>query len=261
MRSIRAVLRLSGILMVIITGLLTLVILLPIRSRALTNKVFLFAKKAILKIVGIRVHGPSFDAIPEGLIVANHRSYLDILFVPTAEPLTIVAKREVKSWPLIGWAAMALGTIWVKRENKGSRNAVRQSIVRAIKKGNRVVLFPEGTSWEGPLMLPVKPAMFYEAAHHGYPIYQWSLHFDTAKTAFPVGINFLSHLWAISLEKEVNAYIDVRTEPIRGTDGDAILEDAQRWWNQSLSKLSEEHPARDTGYWPDDRLYSSTDLV
>jgi 1-acyl-sn-glycerol-3-phosphate acyltransferase len=186
--------------------------------------------------------------------MANHRSYLDVLFVPTSDLFTIVGKAEVKSWPLIGWAAKALGVLWVKRESKESRTKTRDNIIAAIKGGQTVVLFPEGTSWEGPQMLPLKPAMFYESAKHGFDIYQWSLHFDSAKTGFPIGINFISHLWAVCCETKINAYVDVRAVPITHTDGDVLIADAQEWWKQSLLGLSEAYPARDCGYWPDDRL-------
>jgi hypothetical protein len=103
-------------------------------------------------------------------------------------------------------------------------------------------------------MLPLKPAMFYEAADHGFPIYQWSLHFDSAKTAFPIGINFVQHLWTICTEWRINAYIRVRKMPLQGTNGDILLEDAKTWWKNSLAELDSLHPATDSGYWPDDRL-------
>ena len=155
---------------------------------------------------------------------------------------------------LIGWAARALGVLWVKRESKESRIKTRQGIIEAIKGGQTVVLFPEGTSWEGPQMLPLKPGMFYESAKHGFNIYQWSLHFDSAKTGFPVGVKFLSHLWAICCEPKINAYVDIRAVPISHTDSDALIADAQEWWKNSLAGLSEAYPARHSGYWPDHRL-------
>ena len=103
-------------------------------------------------------------------------------------------------------------------------------------------------------MLPLKPGMFYESAKHGFNIYQWSLHFDSAKTGFPIGINFLSHLWAVCSEPKINAYVDVRPVPISNPDGEALIADAQEWWKNSLAGLNEAYPARDSGYWPDERL-------
>jgi 1-acyl-sn-glycerol-3-phosphate acyltransferase len=181
---------------------------------------------------------------------------LDVLFVPTSDLFTIVGKVEVRSWPLIGWAARALDPIWVKRENKQSRTQTRHDIIKAIKDGKTIVLFPEGTSGEGPLLLPLKPAMFYEAARHGFGIYQWSIHFDSAKTGYPPGIGFINHLWAVCSEPRINAYVTVRQEPLQMADGDALIEEASRWWDAELRRTATEHPARHIGYWPDERDYS-----
>lgn len=254
MRYLLGVVRITIVFLIIVLGVTLLAVLYPFAGHRHSNGIFVVAKRALLWVVGVRVHGKNFDHIGPGLVMANHRSYLDVLFVPTLKPARIVAKIEVRSWPLIGWAARALGTIWVKRENKNSRMAAREAIIQAVQDGNTVIVFPEGTSWEGPQMLPLKPAMFYEAAQHGFKIYQWSLHFDSAKTAFPIGINFVGHLWAIVTEWRINAYIDVREAPIESMDGDALLEDAQSWWFQSLKQLSDAHPAKHSGYWPDDRL-------
>lgn len=254
MKSVLGFIRVCGVFTIILLGVLSLAVLYPFAGRRIAHRVFMALRWVLLWIVGVKVSGPRFDKIGPGILMANHRSYLDVLFVPTSDLFTIVGKAEVKSWPLIGWAAKALGVLWVKRESKVSRTKTRDNIIAAIKDGQTVVLFPEGTSWEGPQMLPLKPAMFYESAKHGFDIYQWSLHFDSAKTGFPIGINFISHLWAVCCETKINAYVDVRAVPISHTDGDVLIADAQEWWKQSLLGLSEAYPARDCGYWPDDRL-------
>lgn len=254
MKSVLGFIRVCGVFTIILLGVISLAILYPFAGRRNAHRVFMALRWVLLWIVGVKVSGPRFDKIGPGILMANHRSYLDVLFVPTSDLFTIVGKVEVKSWPLIGWAAKALGVLWVKRESKESRTKTRDYIIAAIKDGQTVVLFPEGTSWEGPQMLPLKPAMFYESAKHGFDIYQWSLHFDSAKTGFPIGINFISHLWAVCCETKINAYVDVRAVPITHTDGDVLIADAQEWWKQSLLGLSEAYPARDCGYWPDDRL-------
>lgn len=254
MKSILGFIRVCGVFSTILFGVLSLAFLYPFAGRKVAHRLFMALRWVLLWIVGVTVKGARFNSIGPGIIMANHRSYLDILFVPTSEIFTIVGKAEVKNWPLIGLAARALGVLWVKRESKESRTKTREGIIDAVIDGQTVVLFPEGTSWEGPHMLPLKPGMFYESAKHGFNIYQWSLHFDSAKTGFPVGINFLSHLWAVCCEPKINAYVDIRAVPISHNDGEALLIDAQNWWKQSLVGLNKAHPARHSGYWPDHRL-------
>ena len=256
MRYALGIIRLLGISVVILLGVFGLSLTFPFGGRTIAHKIFMTIRWVLLWIVGVKVHGQKLNRIGPGILMANHRSYLDVLFVPTSEIFTIVGKVEVRSWPLIGWAARAMDPIWVKRENKASRTQTRQDIVNAIKRGKTIVLFPEGTSGEGPLLLPLKPAMFYEAARHGFGIYQWSIHFDSAKTGYPPGIGFINHLWAVCSEPKINAYVTVRQEPLQMNDGDALIAEASRWWDMELRRTAAVHPARHIGYWPDEREYS-----
>lgn len=257
MRSIVAFFRVLGVFAVLIGGIGALVLTGPFASRRTSHKIYMKFKGVLLWVVGIKVHGEKFNEIGPGLIIANHRSYLDVLFIPTEEFFTIVGKVEVRSWPLIGWAGRALGTIWVKRESKDSRSKTKETISNAVKDGNTVVLFPEGTSWEGPLLLPIRPGMFYEAADKGFKLYQWSLHFDDAVAGFPPKIPFSKHLWELCKLKNVNAYTEVRQIPLSSSDGTELCNDAISWWNESLTRLNEKYPMKNVGFWPDPREFNS----
>ena len=254
MRTIRAFFRIILIFIILLLGISILAVLMPFATRETAHAIFMLLKGSLLRAIGVKVHGPKMESIGPGLIMANHRSYLDVLFIPTSELFTIVGKIEVRSWPVFGFAGRALGVLWVNRESKESRSQTRESIVNAIHSGQKVVIFPEGTSWEGPLLLPLKPGMFHESAKHNFNIYQWSLHFDNAITGYPPGVSFLKHLWFICKETSINAYVDVREVPVASSSASELLEDCSAWWNESLTKLSEKHPARNSGYWPDARI-------
>ena len=254
MRTIRAFFRIILIFNILLFGISILALIMPFASRKTAHQIFMLLKGSLLKAVGVKVHGPKMEGIGPGLIMANHRSYLDVLFIPTSELFTIVGKVEIRSWPIFGFAGRALGVLWVKRESKESRTQTKESIVDAIHSGQTVVIFPEGTSWEGPLLLPLKPGMFHESAHHNFNIYQWSLHFDNAITGYPPGVSFLRHLWSVCKETSINAYVDVRKAPVSSSSAIELIEDCSTWWNESLKKLSEKHPASNSGYWPDVRI-------
>jgi len=254
MRTIRAFFRIILIFIILLLGISILAVLMPFATRETAHAIFMLLKGSLLRAIGVKVHGPKMEGIGPGLIMANHRSYLDVLFIPTSELFTIVGKIEVRSWPVFGFAGRALGVLWVNRESKESRSQTRESIVNAIHSGQKVVIFPEGTSWEGPLLLPLKPGMFHESAKHNFNIYQWSLHFDNAITGYPPGVSFLKHLWFICKETSINAYVDVREVPVASSSASELLEDCSAWWNESLTKLSEKHPARNSGYWSDARI-------
>jgi 1-acyl-sn-glycerol-3-phosphate acyltransferase len=50
-----------------------------------------------------------------GAVVSNHLSYLDILLYSSTRPFVMVAKTEVRGWPLLGWLTAQAGTVYVER--------------------------------------------------------------------------------------------------------------------------------------------------
>ena len=82
------------------------------------------------------------------IFVSNHISYLDIPVIMCKVPqASFVSKAEVAAWPLIGRAAQRIGTVFVSRGCKKSRQAVRESIAQAIVKERKsIAVFPSGTT-------------------------------------------------------------------------------------------------------------------
>jgi 1-acyl-sn-glycerol-3-phosphate acyltransferase len=107
-----------------------------------------------------RVRGRPMRA--PGLCVANHASWIDIFALNASDRVVFVAKEEVASWPGIGWLARATGTAFIRRAR---RDAGRQAeMLRArVAAGERLVVFPEGTSSDGLRVLPFRPALFAAA--------------------------------------------------------------------------------------------------
>jgi len=52
--------------------------------------------------------------------MANHRSYIDIFLVFSRYPASIVAKKELGKWPIIGWSVRLARMILVDRNSKSS---------------------------------------------------------------------------------------------------------------------------------------------
>jgi lyso-ornithine lipid O-acyltransferase len=105
--------------------------------------------------------------LPEGgqcLIVSNHVSWIDIVVLSTIAPLSFVAKREVAAWPFFGWLAKLQRTVFVDRERRHSTKHSRTEMEERLSNGERIVLFPEGTSHDGTSVLPFKSSFFAAAA-------------------------------------------------------------------------------------------------
>ena len=93
------------------------------------------------------------------LIVANHTSWLDIPVIASLEPCSFVAKSEVAGWPFFGTLAKLQRTVFVERERRTRTTHSRNEIHSRIAEGDRLVLFPEGTSSDGNRVLPFKSAL------------------------------------------------------------------------------------------------------
>jgi lyso-ornithine lipid O-acyltransferase len=106
----------------------------------------------------------------EGLIVANHLSYADILALSTIVPCAFIAKKEVRKWPIFGWLAAKGGSLFVDRERKLETAKFNESIDEVLRSGLPVVLFAEGTSTNGSTVLPFRPSLFEPAIASGATI-------------------------------------------------------------------------------------------
>lgn len=93
------------------------------------------------------------------LFLANHTSYFDILILSTVLPLAFVAKREVESWPFFGLLAKLQRTVFVERERRTKTLIHRDEMAQRLVHGDNLVLFPEGTSDDGNVILPFKSAL------------------------------------------------------------------------------------------------------
>src|SRR5205814_849154 len=60
----------------------------------------------------------------QGLVVANHLSYLDIAIISSVMPCFFVSKAEITRWPYFGRAARTGGTIFLDRKSRASTDEV-----------------------------------------------------------------------------------------------------------------------------------------
>ncbi len=117
--------------------------------------------------VSFSSHG---DIPASGLGVSNHLSYLDILVFSAIAPCVFVSKREVRSWPGIGWVASLAGCIYIDRARQQSTQDVQPQMAAALAAGVRVILFAEGTSSDGRQVLPFRSSLFQPAVESRAPI-------------------------------------------------------------------------------------------
>lgn len=94
-----------------------------------------------------------------GAFVANHSSWIDIVVLQRMAAPHLVSKLEVRDWPGIGFIGRAIGTLFIDRRATAAK--LQETELRErIRSGDRMALFPEGTSTDGLRVLPFKSSLF-----------------------------------------------------------------------------------------------------
>ena len=115
------------------------------------------------------------------LLASNHISWLDIHVINAFRPVRFVAKSEVASWPVFGWMAKQLRTVFIRRDSsRHARQVVGQ--VAGVLKTESICIFPEGTSTVGDEVLPFKPNLFESALEAGVPTFPLAIQYFSTIT-------------------------------------------------------------------------------
>ena len=90
------------------------------------------------------------ESIPEGpaILAANHQSFLDDLLLPLLVPgrkVVFLAKADYFDKWYLRWFFKGANVIPVRRESRSAAEAALQTGVQALREGNLVGIFPEGT--------------------------------------------------------------------------------------------------------------------
>ena len=134
--------------------------------------------KLILKVSGVKITEIGRDNLPDDrpfLLVANHRSYFDILILYSLMPdLTcFVAKKEMNRYPVLNLWMRRLYCLFLDREDLRQGMKVIQTAIEYVKGNISVVIFPEGTRNKNPDeldMLPFHEGSFRVTTKSGCPL-------------------------------------------------------------------------------------------
>jgi 1-acyl-sn-glycerol-3-phosphate acyltransferase len=103
------------------------------------------------------------------MYVCNHTSYFDVLALMAAlgSEYHFVAKQEVHQMPFIGKFLRKLGHFAFKREDPAERLRQAEQMEEALRKGESVFVFPEGTFRSREGIRPFHLGAFKAAANTG----------------------------------------------------------------------------------------------
>ncbi|MDQ6435546.1 lysophospholipid acyltransferase family protein [Mesorhizobium sp. LHD-90] len=117
------------------------------------------------RMLGIRIR--TFGTIAQGrplLIASNHVSWLDITVLGAVAEVSFIAKSEMSNWPVFGWLAKMQRSVFVERERRRKSGDQAGEIAGRLADGDVMVLFAEGTTGDGNMLLPFKTTLFGAAS-------------------------------------------------------------------------------------------------
>ena len=134
--------------------------------------------------IHLRVQGQPVLTGP-ALIVANHISWLDISVIHAARHCRFVSKSDIRAWPLVGTLATGAGTLYIERTSRKDALRMVKDMADAMKDGDVIAVFPEGTTSDGRELLPFHANLIQAAILAEAPVQPMSLQFVDARTGEP----------------------------------------------------------------------------
>ncbi|SEC70288.1 1-acyl-sn-glycerol-3-phosphate acyltransferases [Streptomyces sp. 3213] len=207
----RAVLRFVAVLVVVAAG----AALTPIGGRIPARAVRWWCR-TIVRAAGIRLRITG-STTPTGglLLVANHISWLDIPLMAAVRPARMLAKAEIRHWPVAGTLTAGSGALFIDRDRLRALPETVASIAGALRAGGAVAVFPEGSTWCGLAQGHFRRAVFQAALDAGVPVQPVGLHYVTdgglASTApaFVGSDSLLTSVWRVVSTRGLVADVEV----------------------------------------------------
>ncbi|WP_333763446.1 lysophospholipid acyltransferase family protein [Streptomyces sp. IBSBF 2390] len=208
----RAVLRLTAVVALLLAG----VLLSPFGARIPADWVRRWSRTVVRAIgVQVRVTGA---APPDGgvLLVANHISWLDIPLLAAVRPARMLAKDEIRRWPVAGRLAARGGVLFIERDRLRALPATVARVAGALRDGAAVAAFPEGSTWCGRAQGHFRRAVFQAALDAGVPVQPVRLSYRTAQgraataAAFVGDDTLFASLWRVATARGLVAEVEVR---------------------------------------------------
>ena len=214
------------IALVLVLGVSALLVLLsavlPVRVRGarLSARIASWMCRTFLRILNVRVEVQEPERIirHQGFLFPNHVSFIDPLALMALVPVRFLAKDAIRSWPLLGWIASAIDTVWVARGSKESRSQARTALLD-VPRTPPIALFPEGGIHPTGLLLnPFRWGAFEIAVHSRMPYLTCAFVYEQRELVFWGDESLLAAIWRVASRRR--GPLAVRLIPLRTVDPD-----------------------------------------
>jgi 1-acyl-sn-glycerol-3-phosphate acyltransferase len=170
----------------------------------------------LLQILGVQLATQGHGRPGAKLVVTNHVSWLDIAALHALLPeARFVSKADVRHWPVIGSMVEGVGTLFIERSSKRDALRVVHQMAEALKLGDTVAVFPEGTTGSGPELLPFHANLLQAAIATETPLQPVVLRWSEPGQRFSLAAQFIGEtslvqsLWAIASARGLSVQLKV----------------------------------------------------
>jgi 1-acyl-sn-glycerol-3-phosphate acyltransferase len=154
------------------------------------------------------------------LVVANHRSPLDIIALLECFGGYVLARHDLDRWPMLGYAARESGTIFVDRNDPRSGVKAIREIRKRLRAGETVIVFPEGTTHAGDEVHPFQGGAL--AATRGLDVELLPVGIAYEPGAEFVNESFGQHVLRVAQRRKTPVAICVGSPIAAGGDREAL---------------------------------------
>ena len=172
--------------------------------------------RGLLRLFGVEVVVGGAPAGPLGasgergrIVVANHRSIIDIAILLSLFGGALVSRGDLERWPIVGPAARAAGTIFVDRKDRASGARAIEAMVERLAMHDTICLFPEGTTFVDDEVRPFKPGAFVAASRAQVPVVPVGITYPLDSNAAFGGETFLEHLGRLAETRRTVAHVEM----------------------------------------------------
>jgi len=178
--------------------------------------------RAFVRISNMKIEVVGSPPKPPFFLVCNHLSYTDVPALRAVVEGDFVAKGEIEDWFLAGKIVRDMGAIFINRSNRRDIPRAGAEIIRRLENGEGVIVFPEGTSTKGEMVLPFNSSFLEFAAQKDLPVSYASITYvtprDEPKASESVSWwdekTFAQHLWYLFQAREYTAIINFGDAPV-----------------------------------------------
>lgn len=136
------------------------------------------------------------------LCVCNHISVFELATIPVAFGGSFFGKKEISTWPLIGWIAKKFGVIFIDRRPSHATEALELIKNELEHVDYPLFIFPEGTTTNGAYVKQFKSSLFDVVEKTGATVQPVVIHYRLKDGTKISDIDMANHFAYFSNNKQ-----------------------------------------------------------